>query len=141
MLFRFSKKRLYATISAIPPSTVSSLHEQVHVTTMDACVLDALHKRSAPGLTLPDIIQQFENCTGHILDISLPYESRPSHSRRPSLDPRIPNDNVVMVAHCVANAAGIHKVTLSSGFALEISGQRDLIVVTCAHTLEEAWNY
>jgi len=43
-----------------------------------------------------------------------------------------------MIAHCVNDGMGRHKVTVSSGFALAIPGETDgSLVLTCAHTLEE----
>lgn len=50
---------------------------------------------------------------------------------------------VVMVAH-VVQRRGEFKITLSSGFALNVqgstSGSKGVLVVSCAHTLEEVRN-
>lgn len=50
---------------------------------------------------------------------------------------------VVMVAHAVQRR-GEFKITLSSGFVLNVqgstSGSKEVLVVSCAHTLEEVRN-
>lgn len=88
---------------------------------------------------LSDIIKQYIDTAGTVLDLSLPYESRPSESRRPSLTNSA--DSVITVAHC-AQVGSEHKIALSSGFALNIedksNSKGETLILTCAHTLEEA---
>ncbi|KDR84751.1 hypothetical protein GALMADRAFT_287378 [Galerina marginata CBS 339.88] len=90
--------------------------------------------------SLPDIIKQYIETSGSVLEASLPYESRPSETRRPKLE-NTPDscNNVIIVAHC-ARFGSEHKVILSSGFALNVQGARadyETLILTCAHTLEE----
>ncbi|KAJ7462619.1 hypothetical protein B0H11DRAFT_2159926 [Mycena galericulata] len=86
--------------------------------------------------TLRDLVHQYVEQSGYVLTSSLPYESRPARHRRPTLDDGNP---VFMVAHCVQDRAGKHKVTVSSGFALAGGdASEEALVLTCAHTLEEA---
>ncbi len=73
---------------------------------------------------------------GKILDVSLPYEPRPPEWRRLKLTSI---DSVaVLVAHCVQDGVE-SKITLSSGFALEVPSlpKDETLILTCAHTLEE----
>jgi hypothetical protein len=73
-----------------------------------------------------------------VLDVSLPYESHPStHKRVGFTDGE--DAGVLLIAHWARNGAE-HKVTLSSGFALDAPGvgTNECMVLTCAHTLEEA---
>jgi len=96
--------------------------------------------------SIHDIIKQFIANAGSVLAVSLPYESRPSESRKLNLTSAEEScKNVVTVAHCV-QTNGEHKITLSSGFALNVGGLGEsdkdsygdeTIIVTCAHTLEE----
>jgi len=104
-------------------------------------VLDSLILQAALNChktLLPDIIKQYIDTAGTVLDLSLPYESRPSDSRRPSADSC---KNVITVAHC-AQVGLEHKITLSSGFALNVedrsNSKGETLILTCAHTLEEA---
>lgn len=94
-------------------------------------VLNALARRAF----LPDIVAQYEPNAGRVLKHALPYESTPSSARRRGLD----SDKLVLVAHCARSQEGTSKVTLSSGFALDVQGEAEDVVVTCAHTLEEVW--
>ncbi|KAJ3508060.1 hypothetical protein NLJ89_g5963 [Agrocybe chaxingu] len=88
--------------------------------------------------TLEEIIKQYVGKAGTVLDISLPYESRPSVTRRPLLkDAHDSCKDVITVAHC-AQFGREHKITLSSGFALNAEEKEgETLIVTCAHTLEE----
>lgn len=88
---------------------------------------------------LLDIIKQYIDTSGAVLDVSLPYESRPSETRRPQLTTGADScRNVVTVAHC-ARVGPDHKITLSSGFALNVESRKrgETLIITCAHTLEE----
>lgn len=107
---------------------VSYLCQQMH-----------LFRRSLVSLArrafLPDIVAQYETNAGRVLKHVLPYESTPSSARRRGLD----SDKLVLVAHCARSQEGTSKVTLSSVFALDVQGEAEDVVVTCAHTLEEVW--
>ncbi|KAK0473195.1 hypothetical protein IW261DRAFT_1423734 [Armillaria novae-zelandiae] len=95
---------------------------------------------SSDTTSLHELIRQYEANSGHIFHCSLPYESRPSKSRQHPGFPNTSGDsNIVMIAHCV-KTDGDHKVSLSSGFALEApsASPGDTLFLTCAHTLEEA---
>jgi hypothetical protein len=88
---------------------------------------------------LLDIIKQYIDTSGAVLDVSLPYESRPSETRRPQTTTGADScRNVVTVAHC-ARVGPDHKITLSSGFALNVESRKrgETLIITCAHTLEE----
>ncbi|KAI0374358.1 hypothetical protein BV20DRAFT_1011301 [Pilatotrama ljubarskyi] len=92
---------------------------------------------------------------GHVLDSSLPYESRPGAERRARFsnvpvgqtakaevraDVSSADDALVMVAHAVQDRKGkSQKVSYSSGFAVHAPGtpEGEAVLVTCAHTLEE----
>ena len=72
-----------------------------------------------------------------MLDFTLPYEPQPHADRRVDMDGE--NADVFMVAHW-ARARADAKVTLSSAFSLEAPWPNadESLVLTCAHTLEEA---
>jgi len=124
--------RTYATIS---PRLVrpSGEHLQAAPSELDEVLLDSL---SASNLGLGDLIQQYIEGSGRVLDPSLPYESRPPDFRRTTFDN---GDSVMMIAHCVRDHTGKHKVTVGSGFALAVPGEskEGPFILTCAHTLEE----
>jgi hypothetical protein len=141
-LHSWTRSRRYATVSSAtiaqqprPPSNVPSL--------LDTRVLAALKVAEPSQTALPDIIKQYLESLGHILDVSLLYEPCPPDNRRPSFSDRpASNPDIVMIAHCV-QVGQAHKTTVSSGFALEAPAQRDgeSIILTCAHTLEEAGSF
>ena len=70
------------------------------------------------------------------------YESRPGPERRVRFgeEGQTVENQVVMIAHALQSRSE-HKVTLSSGFALNVqsegSGEGETFFVSCAHTLEE----
>lgn len=128
-----SRRRALATVSPFilpfhdsppPPSSV-----------LDGHLLSALETQNCHA-SLTSIVEQYLMHSGKILDVSLPYESRPSECRRPRLTPT--GSVTVLVAHCVQDGAE-NKITLSSGFALELpsSPKDETLILTCAHTLEE----
>ncbi|KAJ6574860.1 hypothetical protein B0H19DRAFT_1126070 [Mycena capillaripes] len=121
--------RTYASIS---PRLVhpSREHLQAAPSELDEVLLDSL---SASNLGLGDLIQQYIEASGRVLVPSLSYESRPTDFRRTIFDN---GDSVMMIAHCVRDHTGKHKVTVASGFALAVPGECPFIL-TCAHTLEE----
>jgi hypothetical protein len=102
---------------------------------LDRFILDSLARTPSAGRTaLPQLIQQYLDRSGNVLDAQLPYEPRPCPSRRISFSVDNGGD-VHLIAH-VARENDRNKVTVSSGFALETSNGLP-ILVTCAHTLEE----
>ncbi|KAF8971582.1 hypothetical protein BDZ97DRAFT_1252714 [Flammula alnicola] len=139
--FRLVSRKTYATVSPSiigqrpQPSEPRKVEFSEEVSpVLDARVLQAASKGHKSSL--PDIIEQYINTSGTVLDVSLPYESRPSDTRRPHLtDVAESCKNVITVAHC-AQVGAEHKITLSSGFALNVAYGKTLIL-TCAHTLEE----
>lgn len=127
-----------ATIVARPPRPpVPPAQEPDPRSAIDSHILAALPK---PGQTsLPELITQYVDRSGHVLDFSLPYEHFPVANRRTDFDARPEDSAVSVIAHC-ARDGGVHKITLCSGFALEGPGHREgeSLILTCAHTLEEA---
>jgi hypothetical protein len=127
-----------ATIVARPPRTPIPVVEPEF--SIQEQILTAL---SQPGFprnqpSLPQLLEQYANCSGHVLDYSLPYELCPTADRKVNFDATT-EENVSMIAHYVREGDK-HKFTLSSGFALEAPGHRpgESLMLTCAHTLEEA---
>lgn len=135
--FKHPSLRLYATVNSpliiakppnLPPHT--SLPRP-----LDSFILETLARAPSAGRTaLPQLIQQYLRRSGNVLDAQLPYEPRPSPSRRVSFSTDTGHD-VHLIVH-VARENDRSKVTVSSGFALETTGGVP-ILVTCAHTLEE----
>ncbi|KAF9505636.1 hypothetical protein BS47DRAFT_1306328 [Hydnum rufescens UP504] len=80
-----------------------------------------------------DLVEQYDQMSGNVLDFSLPYEPSPASSRGVRFDRT--NDAVVIVAH-VASDVFEHKVSLCSGFAIDVPGHKNSVIVSCAHTLE-----
>jgi hypothetical protein len=137
-------QKTYATVS---PSIVGQTPQPTREEFSESVppVLDSLVLQAASNChktLLLDIIKQYIDTAGTVLNLSLPYESRPSDSRRPSLTNSADScKNVITVAHC-AQVGSEHKITLSSGFALNIEDRSnpkgETLILTCAHTLEEA---
>lgn len=135
--FKHPNLRLYATVNSpliiakppnLPPPTSAPRP-------LDSFVLETLSRAPSTGRTaLPQLIQQYLHCSGNLLDTQLPYEPRPSPSRRVSFSTDT-GDDVHLIAH-VARENDRSKVTVSSGFAVETADGVP-ILVTCAHTLEE----
>jgi hypothetical protein len=131
----FPFKRQYATVKSplllgkppnLPPQTPSPRP-------LDRFILESL-ARTKGCTALPQLVQQYLDRSGIVLDAQLPYEPHPSPSRRVSFSASSGGD-VHLIAH-VARENDRNKVTVSSGFALETSSGQP-ILVTCAHTLEE----
>jgi len=107
---------------------------------LDSHLLATLRWSVQKGATLGDLSCEFNVNAGRVLDISLPYESTPPLSRRLTFDKAGSNKThhgIVIVAHCMSpkDDFGSQKseVKLSSGFVIG-----DGLIVTCAHTFEEA---
>lgn len=137
----FNVRRLFATVHspvilAKPPNTPPHAS---HPRPLDRFILESLASTSSAGRTaLPQLIQQYLDRSGNVLAAQLPYEPRPSPSRRVSFS----SDDlgaVHLIAH-VAQEGDRNKVTLSSGFAVDTSDGQS-ILVTCAHTLEEVRHF
>ncbi|KAG7099444.1 hypothetical protein E1B28_001295 [Marasmius oreades] len=137
--------RCYATVSSFlvnnsigkPPVPPSSTNPSHTLSQLDQTVLASLQRTAhRPRYSLFDLIGQYINNSGRILDVSLPYESRPVSRRKVALEE---NDNdIVLVTNCIRDEdTGEHKITVSSGFVLEVPTLPGSMVVTCAHTLEE----
>ncbi|KXN84791.1 hypothetical protein AN958_12085 [Leucoagaricus sp. SymC.cos] len=130
-----NRQRLFATVtpgilpSFEPPSPPPPL------SLFDGQLLSALDA-STDHTPLSKIVKQYVTNTGDVLDVSLPYEPRPSESRRPSLTQA--HSGIVLIAHCVRDGSE-NKITLSSGFALDAPSpsKDETLILTCAHTLEE----
>ncbi|KAH9947980.1 hypothetical protein B0H21DRAFT_690948 [Amylocystis lapponica] len=114
----------------------------------DAQILSELRLRASGSstgdserpATFPELIAQYTERAGTVLDASLPYESRPVGSRKVLFDPSRDNNTrqegaVAMVVHAVERGAQ-HKLAHCSGFAVTAPGLPE-ILVTCAHTFEE----
>jgi hypothetical protein len=122
------------------PSSEREIEEDIPL------ALDRKLLRSTSKTSLHELIQQYIAESGTILDVSLPYESQPGNNRRPNLTNAAESTrNVITVAHC-AQVGNAHKVTLSSGFALNVDfttteNTKETLILTCAHTLEEVSQY
>ncbi|KDN46026.1 hypothetical protein RSAG8_04533, partial [Rhizoctonia solani AG-8 WAC10335] len=93
------------------------------------------------SVPLSRIHTEYRSHAGRVLDVQLPYESRPDLQRRvkPSSDE---GDGIVLVAHLAVTKAGRCRVSLGPGFALDFDaeGKGEQCVVTCCHSLEQANN-
>ncbi|KAH9964437.1 hypothetical protein BC827DRAFT_1127620 [Russula dissimulans] len=102
---------------------------------LDRFILETLASTpSAGGTALPQLVQQYLDRSGNVLDAQLPYESHPSPSRRISFSTD-QGGCVHLIAH-VVREGDRNKITVSSGFAVDTS-DGESILVTCAHVLEE----
>lgn len=95
---------------------------------------------------MSDIIRQYLEVSGTVLDICLPYESHPPPDKRSRRSIGEKDEkkvtNVVTVAHCavVGDSEEHSKITLASGFAVNVDREKiggEMAIVTCGHTLEE----
>ena len=135
--FKHPNLRLYATANSsliiakppnLPPLTSAP-------PPLDSFILETLARAPSTGRTaLPQLVQQYLDRSGNVLNAQLPYEPSPSPSRRVSFSTDT-GDDVHIIAH-VARENDRSKVTVSSGFAVETADGVP-ILVTCAHTLEE----
>ena len=147
-----------------PQSTTSTVSETTpqptaSVKPFDAYVLSELQKTAAAQrpattstssrttahapVTLPELVEEYMQHAGRVLDVSLPYESRPGASRRATFAENGSSSNadsaLAVVAHAVHDRTGKHHITYSSGFSVQIPGTPEgrSVFVSCAHTLEE----
>jgi len=89
--------------------------------------------------SLATIVKQYIEVSGDVLDVCLPYEPHPSKTRRTTTSTEKGQGkvrNLVTVAHC-AVVGDEHKITLASGFALNVHMGEEMVIATCGHTLEE----
>ncbi|KAF9560208.1 hypothetical protein CPC08DRAFT_708260 [Agrocybe pediades] len=152
LAYGISSRRRFATVSpsilgpAPPPGPPPIFNKSVVESTdptpplLDRRILLAA-ERNLQHPSIYEIINQYVANSGNVVDVSLPYESRPVESRRLNILNKAEScRNVVTVAHCVQTDME-HKITLSSGFALNVgegeSKGDETMIVTCAHTLEE----
>lgn len=137
--------RKYATIRPVtlvgkppgPPDSTKSTLGSGAPAALDSLVLSQL--RSKPGPSLSSLVQEYDANEGHVIQHTLPYESRPGNDRRVVFDQR-DSSAVVMVAHAIQHEDH-HKLAVCSGFALNVpssqGGENRSVIVTCAHTVEE----
>ncbi|KAI0082213.1 hypothetical protein K474DRAFT_1586402 [Panus rudis PR-1116 ss-1] len=110
-------------------------------TDLNRLILSSLSDKNTP---LPSLVEQYEQRSGSVLsNLSLPYESRPSSSRRADFEQHGSDldNNVVMIAHAIQHGID-HKVAVCSGFAIRAThndpeASPETMILTCAHTLEE----
>ncbi|CCM02804.1 uncharacterized protein FIBRA_04915 [Fibroporia radiculosa] len=133
-----------------PPSPSSSLPTAPPTapnfpSVFDARILSELRHRAQPPpgstssvqIQLPQLIDQYLDRSGLVLDSALSYESRPASERQVLFDEN-GDDAIAMIVHAAQQAGVGHKVTHASGFALNVPGlEGQSVFVTCAHTLEE----
>jgi hypothetical protein len=133
----FLPRRTYATVHSplflakppVPPPHASNPRP------IDRFILENLANTPSAGCTaLPQLIEQYLDRSGNILDAQLLHESRPSPSRRVSFSTD-EGSGVHLIAH-VVREGDRSKITVSSAFTLETSDGQS-VLVTCAHTLEE----
>lgn len=133
----FLPRRAYATVHSplffakppVPPPHASNPRP------IDRFILENLANTHSAGRTaLPQLIEQYLDRSGHVLDAHLFHEPRPSPSRRVSFSTD-EGGGVHLIAH-VVRESDRSKITVSSGFALETSDGQS-VLVTCAHSLEE----
>jgi hypothetical protein len=106
---------------------------------IDRFILENLANTPSAGRTaLPQLIEQYLDRSGNILDAQLLHEPRPSPSRRVPFSTDEGGD-VHLIAH-VVRENDRSKISVSSGFTLETSDGQS-VLVTCAHTLEEVCRF
>lgn len=134
-------RKSYATVCkstmvkpAPPDQPVPSRNEFIPAL-IDHHVLLAASKERCTSLAT--IIKQYTEVSGVVLDDCLPYEPHPSKTRRMTTEKsRGKGRNLVTVAHC-AVVGDDHKITLASGFAVDVDMGEEMVIVTCGHTLDE----
>ncbi|KAL0575137.1 hypothetical protein V5O48_006841 [Marasmius crinis-equi] len=140
-------KRPYATVSPSfvnkigtpppPPPSPHNVAPRSPLSQLDRLILQSLRRTNLPQFTLFDLISQYISNSGKVLNTTLLYESRPGAKRKVPIDSE---EDVVLIANCISDeSTGEQKVTVSSGFALEVPkhSEGESVVATCAHTLEE----
>jgi len=131
---------------ALPPESVLQIQacpREPSKNALDSRLLEfaaQLHHKQGDGqpyIEAPDLyhlVAEYDRHSGVVLSHELPYESRPSTSRRISFSGEA--KDVFLVAHVAENGLDFH-VSVSSGFALNVGLASGPLIVTCAHTLEE----
>ena len=128
---------------ALPAENVSQTQTRPRKSALDYKLLEfstQLHQNQRNGQpyieapSLYHLVTEFDRRSGAVLSHELPYESRPSASRRISFSSKA--NDVFLVAHVAENDLDFY-VSVSSGFALNVGLTSGPLIVTCAHTLEE----
>lgn len=128
---------------ALPAGSVLQTQTRPRKSALDHKLLEfsaQLHQKQRNGQpyieapSLYHLVTEFDRHSRAVLPHELPYESRPSASRRISFSSKA--NYVFLVAHVAENGLDFH-VSVSSGFALNVSPTSGPLIVTCAHTLEE----
>jgi len=129
--------RTFATLS---PNRLKqeALNSNQKITTLDTHLLSRL-----PSTTpLHTLIADYLNNAGCVLPTSLPYNRSWIAGFQISSNELSKKDwSLVLVAHCVSDMhSAAQKVTISSGFMVDAPSpiKGESLVVTCAHSLEEA---
>jgi hypothetical protein len=139
--------RKYATVSvlplrAAPPPPPPSPPKSEAPSVLDQHLLSRLAS-SAPSSSAIDVIslaRQYSERARQIINVSLPYESRPNADRRVNINSAGPDGGMLMIAHCILDElTQEHKIALSSGFALNALAPHtgESLILSCAHTVEE----
>ncbi|OBZ79519.1 hypothetical protein A0H81_00585 [Grifola frondosa] len=122
------------------PSTVATPSPQPSPlsTAFDARILSELSRRASSKdeggegfVPCTELLQQYNDNAGRVLDLCLPYESRPAADRRATF--RDDHADIAMVVHAAQDAVG-HAIVHASGFALRVPGAAGAVFATCAHT-------
>jgi hypothetical protein len=96
---------------------------------------DALRARRHPMTSLTELLDQSNARSEHMLDMTLPYESRPDVARRVHFAGL--HTGLVAVGNVIEDQDGHINVFSSSGFCISTPGTPRQTIVTCAHTLFE----
>ena len=127
----------------LPPESVLQTQAHLRKTALDNRLLGfaaQLHQKQRKGqscIEAPDLyhlVAEYDRHSGAVLSHELPYESRPSASRRINFSSEA--NDVFLVAHVAENGLDSH-ISVSSAFALNVGLATGPLLVTCAHTLEE----
>ncbi|EMD41685.1 hypothetical protein CERSUDRAFT_90257 [Gelatoporia subvermispora B] len=132
----------------IPPAESSTPALAPFPSAFDAEVLLQLRKRAftSPGaptyshrdVPLPNLVEQYLDRNGRVLNIQLPYEPHPEPGTCIAFGTAQEEHEdglAVMIVHSAIRGP-TDKVTHCSGFALNVPGGQS-VVVTCAHTFDE----
>lgn len=130
----------------LPPESVlqtQARSRKTSKTALDNRLLEfaaELHQEQRKGqcyIEAPDLyhlVAEYDGHSGAVLSHELPYESRPSASRRINFSSEA--NDVFLVAHVAENGLDSN-ISVSSAFALNVGLVTGSLIVTCAHTLEE----
>ena len=132
----FTCLRTYATASA-EAITLPQLQRPVTGVLQAATTAAILAMpQDRPHKSTQNLISQSADRSGHVLEYSLPYESRPSAQRKVDFE----SMNPCLIAHWNQwrDAPSVPSLQLASGFALQApEGYEGNLVLTSAHPLQE----